>query len=86
MSRPETPTELIYLPRATPFPALTALGLAAVVVGLYTWWPYAAIGGFIALFSVIAWLRTNRREIARMPRRQQPDTAPIPLELAPPPE
>jgi hypothetical protein len=44
------------------------------------------IGGVIALGSLIAWLRTNRDEIARMPRHQQPDTAPIPLSVSPPPE
>jgi hypothetical protein len=37
------------------------------------------IGGFIALFSLISWLRANRNEIARMPNRQHTDTAPIPL-------
>jgi hypothetical protein len=44
------------------------------------------IGGVVALFSLIAWLRTNRNEIARMPRRQHTDTAPIPLSVSPPPE
>jgi hypothetical protein len=81
MSQPEKPTESIYLPRPTVWPALLAFGLAALVVGLFAWWPYAVIGGAIALFSVAAWLRVNRDEIARMPRRQQTDTAPIPLSL-----
>jgi hypothetical protein len=44
------------------------------------------IGGAIALVSLIGWLRTNRNEIARMPRRQHTDTAPIPLSVAPPPD
>jgi hypothetical protein len=79
LSQPPKPTELIYLPAPSPFPALTALGLAAVVVGLYSWWPYSVAGGLIALVSVAAWLRTNRDEIARMPREQHTDTAPIPL-------
>jgi hypothetical protein len=79
VSQPPEPTERIYLPKASPYPALVAIGLAAVVVGLYAWWPYSVIGGFIALLSLIAWLRTNRDEIARMPRHQSTDTAPIPL-------
>ena len=79
MTQPDEPTESIYLPRATVFPALFAFGLAAVIVGLYAWWPYSVIGAFIALFSLIGWLRTNRNEIARMPRRQPSDTAPIAL-------
>jgi hypothetical protein len=85
MSGPPDPTELIYLPKPTVFPPLVALGLAAVVVGLYSWWPYAVAGGLIALVSLIAWLRTNRNEIARMPRHQHTDTAPIPLSESPRP-
>jgi hypothetical protein len=86
MSQPPKPTESIYLPGPSASPALLAFGLAAVVVGLFAWWPYAVIGGVVALFSLIAWLRTNRSEIARMPRRQHTDTAPIPLSVSPPPE
>jgi hypothetical protein len=86
MSQPAKPTESIYLPRPTVFPALFAFGLAAVIVGLYAWWPYSVIGGLIALVSLIGWLRTNRGEIARMPRHQRTDTAPIPLSVVPPAE
>jgi hypothetical protein len=86
MSQPEPSTESIYLPKATVFPALLAFGLAAVIVGLYSWWPYSVVGGLIAIGSLIAWLRTNKREIARMPRHQRTDTAPIPLSVSPPPE
>jgi hypothetical protein len=84
MSQPPKPTESIYLPSPSVFPALLALGLAAVVVGLFAWWPYSVIGGFIALFSLVGWLRSNRSEIARMPRHQRTDTAPIPLSVSPP--
>jgi hypothetical protein len=86
MSQPPKATESIYLPRPTVFPALLAFGFAAVIVGLFAWWPYAVIGGAIALFGLIAWLRTNRDEIARMPRHQHTDTAPIPLSLSTPDE
>jgi hypothetical protein len=82
MSQPPKPTESIYLPRATVFPALLAFGLAAVIVGLYAWWPYSVIGAFIALGGLIGWLRTNRAEIARLPRQQDTDTAPIPLSVS----
>jgi hypothetical protein len=85
MSQPPKPTESIYLPRPTAYPALVALGVAALIVGLYSWWPYAVVGGFIALGSLIGWLRANRDEIARMPRRQETDTAPIPLAATRPP-
>jgi fatty acid desaturase len=84
MSQPPKPTEVIYLSRSTVFPALLAFGLAALVVGLFAWWPYSVIGGLIAVFSLIGWLRANRDEIARMPRHQRTDTAPIPLSVSPP--
>jgi hypothetical protein len=86
MSQPPKPTEVIYLSRPSIFPALLALGLAAVVVGLFAWWPYSVIGGVIALISLIGWLSANRNDIARMPRRQHTDTAPIPLSVSPPPK
>ena len=84
MSQPPKPTESIYLPRPSVYPALLALGLSAVIVGLYAWWPYSVIGAFIALRSLIGWLRANRAEIARMPRHQRTDTAPIPLSVSVP--
>jgi hypothetical protein len=86
MSEPRKPTELIYLAASSALPALVAIGIAAVVVGLYAWWPYSAVGGLLALISLIAWLRINKAEIAKMPIEQRPDTAPIPLSVAPPPE
>ncbi|HET6898691.1 MAG TPA: hypothetical protein VFK70_10095 [Vicinamibacteria bacterium] len=85
MTQPERPTESIYLPGPTVYPVLFALGLAAVIVGLYAWWPYSVIGALIALPSLIGWLRANRAEIARMPRHQRTDTAPIPLAATRPP-
>ncbi len=51
MSQPAKPTESIYLPRPTVWPALLAFGLITLVVGLFAWWPYSVIGGAIALFS-----------------------------------
>ena len=86
MSEPRKPTELIFLAAPSALPALVAIGIAAVVVGLYSWWPYSVAGGLLALISLIAWLRVNRDEIDRMPTEQRPDTAPIPLSVTPPPE
>lgn len=79
MSQPPPPTERVFLSDSSAAPALLALGIAALVVGLYAWWPYAAAGAAIALISLIGWLRANRRDIARMPTDQHTDTAPIPL-------
>ena len=86
MSQPPKPTESIYVPRPSVYPAFLAFGLSAVIVGLFAWWPYSVIGAFIALVSLIGWLRANRDEIERMPRHQRTDTAPIPLSVSPPPE
>ena len=86
MSQPPKPTESIYQPRPSVYPALLAFGLSAVIVGLYAWWPYSVIGAFIALVSLIGWLRANHEEIERMPRHQRTDTAPIPLSVSPPTE
>ena len=79
MSQPEKPTELIYLPRPAVYPALVAVGLAFVIVGLYAWWPYSVAGALMALIAMVAWLRDNRSGIATMPNEQATDTAPIPL-------
>ena len=86
MTQPPKPTESIYVPRPSVYPAFLAFGLSAVIVGLFAWWPYSVIGAFIALVSLIGWLRANRDEIARMPRQQRTDTAPIPLSVSPPAE
>ena len=86
MNQPPKPTESIYQPRPSVYPALLAFGLSAVIVGLYAWWPYSVIGAFIALVSLVGWLRANRDEIERMPRHQRTDTAPIPLSVSPPTE
>jgi hypothetical protein len=79
LSQPPKPTELVHLSGNSALPGLAALGVAAAVVGLFAWWPYSVAGALIALVSVYYWLRGNRDDIARMPRSQQTDTAPIPL-------
>ena len=79
MSRPPRPTERIYLSGPSWLPALTAAGVAAIVVGLFSWWPYSVAGALGALVCLIAWLRGNRDQIGEMPVSQRTDTAPIPL-------
>jgi len=75
---PPEPTELVYLPRPSWLPALTALGVALVVVGLFAWWPYGAIGALIALVSIIAWIRGSAGETSRLPMQQRPASAVLP--------
>lgn len=79
MSGLPRPTERIYLSSPSWLPALTAAGIAGIVIGLFSWWPYSAAGAIVALVCLIAWLRGNRAEIREMPASQHTDTAPIPL-------
>jgi hypothetical protein len=72
------PTELIYLPRSSWYPALLAAGLAAVLASLFTWWPYGAIGAVVALAALAGWIRESREEFGRLPRAQRITSAPLP--------
>lgn len=78
METPE-PTELIYLPRASWTPALLGAGLAGLIVGLFTWFPYAIIAGAVALLALRKWLKGSISDILHLPRHQQISTSPIPL-------
>jgi hypothetical protein len=80
--RVEEPSELIYLPRPSWYPALIAAGLGGVIASIFTWWPYGAIGAVVAIVALLAWIRDARGEFGRLPRRQRLSTAPIPV--APP--
>lgn len=70
-SRPE----LVFLPRPSLAPVGVAAGIALIVVGLWSWWPYAAAGIIAVLVAALVWARGNRDEIARMPREQKPFTS-----------
>jgi hypothetical protein len=72
------PSELLYLPSASWHPALLAAGLAGVVAGLFTWWPYGVVGALVALAALWAWIRDARREFSRLPREQRITAAVIP--------
>ena len=72
------PVELVYLPESSWHPMLVAFGIAGVVASLFTWWPYGAIGGVIALFALFAWIRDARAGFSRLPRKQRIATAVLP--------
>ena len=57
------PTELVYAPRSSWAPALLAAGLAGLVAGLFTWWPYALIGGAVAFCALVSFLRHSWRDL-----------------------
>jgi len=79
MADPKRPSELIYLPAPSLFPALTGIGIAFLVLGAFAWWPYSVFGAILTLAGVIGWLKRNRSDIARMPREQETEPARIPL-------
>jgi hypothetical protein len=72
------PTELIYLPEPSWAPALIAFGLAAVLAGIFIWWPYGVAGALVALPALWSWIRDARAGFSRLPRRQRVTTAAIP--------
>ena len=80
------PGEAVHLPGPSYQPVVLAFGLTIAITGVVIFPALTVIGAFIALVSLIGWLRANRDEIVRMPRHQRTDTAPIPLSVSPPPE
>jgi hypothetical protein len=76
--QPPEPTELVYVPKPSWLPALTALGLTLVVVGLFTLWVYSVIGAVIALLALRGWIGLARRDVARLPGEQRAATAVLP--------
>ncbi len=72
------PSELVYVPRPSWLPALTAVGLAGVLVGLFAGWPYAVAGGILGLASVWSWVRRAGEEMGRLPREQPISAAVLP--------
>ena len=78
--------ETIQAPRSSWGPAFFALGAVGAVGGIYAngfvfsafIWSY--VGIVILLFAFRAIVRTSVRSYFSLPRRQQPDTSPLPVE------
>jgi hypothetical protein len=81
-SQPPAATELVYLPEPSWVPAIAAVGLAMVMVGLFTGWVVSVIGALIFLPALRSWVGRTRESFSRLPRRQRPVTAVLPA--APP--
>jgi hypothetical protein len=81
-SQPSPPTELVYLPEPSWVPAIAAVGLAMVIVGLFVGWVVSVIGALIFLPALRSWIGRTRESFSRLPRRQRPVTAVLPA--APP--
>jgi hypothetical protein len=70
--------ELVYLTEPSWYPPLVAIGLAAVIASIFTWWPYGAIGGAVALVALIMWARQARSSYDVLPREQNVTVGTIP--------
>lgn len=72
------PSELVYVPGASWAPVLVAVGLVAVLIGLFAGWPYAVAGAVLGLASLRAWVRRTGDETGRLPGQQGLSTAVLP--------
>ncbi len=76
--RTPEPSELVYVPNPSWIPALVAVGLAGVLIGLFAGWPYAVAGAILVLASLRAWVRRTGDGLGRLPRGQRISTAVLP--------
>ncbi len=76
--QPPDPSELVYAPAPSWTPVLSAVGLAALLVGLFAGVPYAIAGAALGLLALRAWIRDTGEEIGRLPRHQTISTAVLP--------
>ena len=63
--------ELVYLPEPSWWPPIVAVGLAAVVGSIFTWWPYGVVGAIVAIVALVCWFRQAQREHEVLPREQR---------------
>lgn len=61
------PTEEIHLPDPSYLPAVMALGITLMIVGLVLGWIVIAIGAIFFLVTLVKWIRQTREEMAELP-------------------
>jgi hypothetical protein len=59
--------EDIHLPAPSVLPALTAVGITLLVVGLTTFFELSVIGGLLTIYCVVRWIRESRAELDELP-------------------
>ena len=62
--------ELVYLTEPSWYPPIVAIGIAAMVVSIFTWWPYGAVGAIVVVAALVAWMRQARGSYEVLPREQ----------------
>lgn len=70
--------ELVYLTEPSWYPVIVAVGVAAVVGSIFTWWPYGAVGAIVAIVGLVAWARQSARGYETLPREQRLTVGAIP--------
>jgi hypothetical protein len=59
--------EEIHLPGPTVLPALTALGITLLLVGITTFIEFTIVGGLLTIGCAIRWIKDTRREVDALP-------------------
>ena len=71
-------TELVYTPEASWHPALIAIGLGAILAGIFMGWFFYLAGAVVLLAGARGWVADARDQRDRLPRRQELTSAVIP--------
>ncbi len=71
MSPSETPAppvgEELHLPGPSLQPALIAVSLVMLLLGLVEMWPVALLGVLLLVAASVSWIRAARRELLELP-------------------
>ena len=71
-------TELVYTPEPSWHPLLIAVGLGAMLAGIFMGWFFTAVGVVIFLVALRGWIADASDELQRLPRRQEVTSAVLP--------
>jgi hypothetical protein len=71
-------TELVYVPTQSWSPALVAIGLGAILAGIFMGWFFSLAGAVLVLAGARGWIATSSDFRDRLPRRQEVTSAVIP--------
>jgi hypothetical protein len=61
------PGEAIHLPGPSYLPVLTAFGISLALVGVVISFVLCAVGGVIAIWAIVLWIRDTRADMSELP-------------------